>query len=264
MPENVGLYCVQFPMGPLLIPEFWGTGNYTGTLWEPALAPGREKNSVGTFSLLFSSFSFHPLLSSFHFFCFPAPRKSEIKEFAKGHKKGACVCWRQRTCIQLAFSEGKNQPIKNVTLSLSISLFLGCCVEQAGGRGESKYLVCLRVPRKKPKSVGISTHVFFSARGERELIFLPPNILICIHWLYEGCVRTNKCTDNQSTQLQNYFFWCSSTPIRIIHTMLICAISGHASSLFLGSNHLSFFRLTLMHTYYSFIHKDLCMPQEVY
>lgn len=30
MPENVGLYCVLFPMGLLLIPVFTATGNYTG------------------------------------------------------------------------------------------------------------------------------------------------------------------------------------------------------------------------------------------
>lgn len=83
MPENVGLYCVQFPMGPLLIPEFWGTGNYIGALRGPALAPGREKNSVGTFSLPF------PSLLLFIFFVLHAIVK---KENLPKDTKSVCVC----------------------------------------------------------------------------------------------------------------------------------------------------------------------------
>lgn len=65
MPENVGLYCVLFPMGLLLIPVFTATGNYTGGA-AGALARSRkgERLCGDVFSLFFPRFPPFPPSSS--------------------------------------------------------------------------------------------------------------------------------------------------------------------------------------------------------
>lgn len=64
MPENVGLYCVLFPMGLLLIPVFTATGNYTGgAAGSRARSRKGERLCGDVFSLLLSLLfpSFFPL-----------------------------------------------------------------------------------------------------------------------------------------------------------------------------------------------------------
>lgn len=58
MPENVGLYCVLFPMGLLLIPVFTATGNYTGGA---AGARARSRKGERLCGDVFLSFPLSPL-----------------------------------------------------------------------------------------------------------------------------------------------------------------------------------------------------------
>lgn len=136
MPENVGLYCVLFPMGLLLIPVFTATGNYTG-----GAAGARARSRKGErlcrdvfslfLSLFFPSFSpfspffsppvspflSPPTLNLFPLFLLNA-RVKKKKILPKDIRTCVCMCVLAPSnplVLSLALLRGKKDSIKNVT-----------------------------------------------------------------------------------------------------------------------------------------------------